>query len=376
HTFEPHDRGAILVAAVFKAFLRIYRARSADLYRIATQGTGTLPEGDIHPDLTARLAAEAAWAADRVLQMCIRAIDYCPPVDITYGDFLRGLITADLDYAPDDKSGFRVVFIESFREWGIYPAGVRSLGIDALAWPSGDELMDDETEGIGRRARELTPRMKRFVTEAGQSWTLDRDRYAVWKELRSLRIALWKWLHDGDAYSRDYARLFGLVTVDAEAPPTVYRSGNEPAVEVHSVRPALRRTLDGGIRTDLVMEMTQRRRGYFDPEEQKARDDPANPMSKEAAAPDFIFRAGCTALIDPTTGTVRRVIRTRGAISDDSALERMRRFLTGDSDVPGEPAMAGVVGDAYTAGIARSLRAPARVTEPFAMLHRAGREAI
>jgi hypothetical protein len=371
-TFEPHERGAILVAAIFKAFLRIYRARSADLYRIATQGTGNLPEGDIHPDLTNRLAAEAAWAADRVLQMCIRAIDYCPPVDITFGDFLRGLITADLDYAPDDKSGFRVVFIESFREWGIYPSGVRSLGIDALAWPSGADLLADDTEGIGHLARELTPRMKRFISDAAQSWTLETDRYAVWKELRTLRAALWKWLRDGDAYSRDYAKLFGLVTVDAEAPPTVYRSGAEPAVEVHAVRPALRRTVDGGIRTDLVMEITQRRRGYFDPEEQRARDDPENPTSREAAAPDFIFRAGCTGLIDPTTGEIRRVIRTRGAINDNRALERMRRFLTGESADPGEPAMAGIVGDAYTAGIGRSLRAPARVVEPFALLHRTG----
>lgn len=372
-TIEPHDRGAILVAAIFKAFLRIYHARSADLYRIATQGTGALPEGDIHPDLTKRLAAEAAWAADRVLQMCIRAIDYCPPVDITFGDFLRGLITADLDYAPDDKSGFRVVFIESFREWGIYPDGVRSLGIDALTWPSGAELMADDTEGIGHLARELTPRMKRFVADAAQSWTLESDRLAVWKELEKLRAALWQWLREGDSYSRDYARLFGLVTVDAEAPPTVFRKGNEPAVEVHAVRPALRRTLDGGIRTDLVMEMTQRRRGYFDPDEQRARDAPGN---TDFSTFDFIYRAGCTALIDPTTGTVRRVIRTRGTIADDRALERMRRFFTGDGSAPNGQSFTGVMGDAYSAGIARSLRAPARVVEPFALLHRTGRDDV
>ena len=55
----------------------------------------------------------------------------------------------------------------------------------------------------------------------------------------------------------------------------------------------------------------------------------------------------------------------------------MRRFLTGDTgDVPIQPDLTGIVGDAYTAGIARSLRAPARVMEPFAMLHRAGREAV
>ncbi|MGH9175361.1 MAG: S8 family serine peptidase, partial [Vicinamibacterales bacterium] len=164
-TNGPHARGSILVAAVFRAFLLIYRARSADLFRIATQGTGTLPEGDIHPDLTRRLAAEAAGAAERILQMCIRAIDYCPPVDITFGDFLRGVITADLDYAPEDKGGARLVFIESFREWGIYPRGVRSLGLDALAWPSGADAWRDATsqELPMHTLVELKPRLSTFL---------------------------------------------------------------------------------------------------------------------------------------------------------------------------------------------------------------------
>jgi len=113
------------------------------LFRIATSGTGKLPEGEIHPDLTRQLAAEAARCADRVLQMCIRAIDYCPPVDITFGGFLRGITTADLDVAPEEKASFRLVFIESFREWGIYPRGVSSMGADALAWPTGEELMQE-----------------------------------------------------------------------------------------------------------------------------------------------------------------------------------------------------------------------------------------
>ena len=38
----PHARGAILVAAVFRAFLSIYTARVADLFRIASSGSGIL----------------------------------------------------------------------------------------------------------------------------------------------------------------------------------------------------------------------------------------------------------------------------------------------------------------------------------------------
>ena len=57
---EAHDRGAVLVATIFDAFQRIYRYRTRDLLRIATSGTGVLPEGSISPDLVRRLAREAA----------------------------------------------------------------------------------------------------------------------------------------------------------------------------------------------------------------------------------------------------------------------------------------------------------------------------
>src|SRR5205823_2802251 len=100
-TAEPHARGSLLVAAVFDAFLAIYRGRVSDLFRIATGGTGVLPAGHLHPDLVARLAREAAKAAGHVLAMCIRALDYCPPVDVTFGEYLRAVITADTELVHD-----------------------------------------------------------------------------------------------------------------------------------------------------------------------------------------------------------------------------------------------------------------------------------
>jgi hypothetical protein len=141
---EPHERGALLVAAVFDAFLAIYEDRSADLVRIATSGTGVLPEGAIHPDLVARLAAEAAKAAAHVLRMCIRALDYCPPVDLTFGEYLRALITADFELAPRDERGYRVAFTEAFRRRGIFADGVRTMSPDALRWRSAAEDGYDE----------------------------------------------------------------------------------------------------------------------------------------------------------------------------------------------------------------------------------------
>ena len=153
-TREPHDRGAILVAAVFGAFTKVYRARTSDLFRIATEGTGVLREGDIHPDLVNRLANEAQRCADRALQMCIRAIDYCPPVGITFGAYLRAIVTADHDMYPVDRENWRLAFIESFREWGISPRGARSMAEDSLLWPTEEQVVDERQVRVCQGSRQ------------------------------------------------------------------------------------------------------------------------------------------------------------------------------------------------------------------------------
>ncbi|MGH3118462.1 MAG: hypothetical protein ACRDQ2_15380, partial [Gaiellales bacterium] len=133
-TIEPHERGSILVAAVFDGFFKTYQRRINDLVRIATGGTGTLPQGDLHPDLVNRIAGEAARTAQRVLDMCVRAFDYMPPVDVTFGDFLRAMITADYELVPDDDLSCRSAMIEAFRLRGIYPDNVTSLAEESLLW--------------------------------------------------------------------------------------------------------------------------------------------------------------------------------------------------------------------------------------------------
>jgi hypothetical protein len=132
---EPHERGAILVAAVYGAFLAIYKTRTVDLYRIASDGKSEVALHGLSPDIVNRIALEASRAALHVMKMCIRAIDYCPPVDINFGDFLRAIVTADMDVVPDDPLHYRVGFIESFRSWGIYPEGLQALSSETLAYP-------------------------------------------------------------------------------------------------------------------------------------------------------------------------------------------------------------------------------------------------
>lgn len=143
---EPHRLGSILVAAIFDAFLSIYARRIADLLRLYTGGSGILEPGAIHPDLVRRLSREAAKSADHVLSMCVRALDYCPPVDLSFGEYLRAIITADVDLVPEDDFNYRVAFVEAFRKRGIYPRDLRTLSVENLVWrrPKRDEYQPSE----------------------------------------------------------------------------------------------------------------------------------------------------------------------------------------------------------------------------------------
>jgi hypothetical protein len=132
---EPHDRGAILVAAVFDAFITIYTRRTADLFRIYRAGGGQQTSADLPDALAHRLADEASRTAEEFFTNCARSLDYCPPVDIVFGDFLRALLTSHADLHPDDTDTVRNAFLEAFRLRGILPRDASSLTSNAVCWP-------------------------------------------------------------------------------------------------------------------------------------------------------------------------------------------------------------------------------------------------
>lgn len=135
---EPHDRGSILVAAVFDAFFTIFLKRTEDLWRIANVSRDAARDIDMRPDLLERLADEASTIASHFQTLCCRAIECCPVVDITFGDYLRALITADRDVVADDLFGYRSALIDAFRSRGIRPEGVHSYSEDSLVWSEPD----------------------------------------------------------------------------------------------------------------------------------------------------------------------------------------------------------------------------------------------
>lgn len=272
---EPHALGAVLVSAVFAAFLSIYKARTADLVRLATQGTGVLPPGDIPVDLADRMADEASKVAGQVLTMCIRALDYCPPVDITFGDYLRALITADRDLVPDDPRGYRVAFVAAFRDRGIYPSGVRHLSPGNLIW---------EPPPLPLR------NVSKILSQMRLTWNLGGDRRASYQASQENAATFHSWLVSPRKVSDDELAVLGFVR--RSQPMTIGNiKGIIRGIEVHSIRPARRVGPDEQSRTDLIVEITQ----TFKPDDDSG----------------GIYRGGCTLIFDIEANTIRYCVRKR-----------------------------------------------------------------
>jgi subtilisin family serine protease len=322
---EAHARGSVLVSAIFEAFVDLYKIRSVDLTRLATGGTGVLPEGDISVDLVMRLCIEASATASRVLTACIRALDYCPPVDLTFGDYLRALVAADLDLEPEEGINARVAFISAFRNRGIYPSGVRSLSEESLRWqPPVFALPRSDL----RKMLETLKLEWDLTTDRRKSYRLSEwNAYQIWKCFRGLRKST------AEALGRD----LGVYLVADGAPPEVPLKNGFPVVQIQSARPARRIGSDGQQTTDLVVEMVQRFERIDADTKQKT-----------------VFRGGCTLLIDLEKEQIRYAIRKR--VGNPDRIASQMSFMGSEADVSSNYFQP----DAYESDY-----------EPFAMLHRA-----
>jgi hypothetical protein len=311
---EAHDLGAVLVAAVFDAFLNIYRKRSSDLIRLATGGTGVLPPGDISHDLVNRLASEASKTAEHVLNMCIRALDYSPPVDMTFGDYVRALITADRDLVPDDDKRYRVAFLEAFRRRGVYPVGVRNLSTESVCWAS----------------PELDLEIGECLEKMPLTWDLQANRKRAYETSRDNARAFHNWVKSST--TDEQALSLGFYRSNDKPLKVGDEVGTLSPFEVHSVRPVRRVGPDGQQKLDLVVEITQ---------SWKPEDGPK-------------YRGGSTLIIDLERRYIRYVVRKRvgqaGRISDQQGF----RMSLADTTLRSN----------YYEDIAHG-------REPFAMLHRA-----
>jgi len=279
-TFEPHDRGAILVAAVFDAFFSVYVRRTRDLMRIAGLNGNATEPGNLHHDLANRLADHAAKIARQFSTICIRALDYCPPVDIRFGDFLRALITADYDMAPDDPYGYRSALIEAFRLRGIRPDRVASYAEESLRWCPPEVLKEEVNEPVYCKGLDFDPT---------KPPTPDQLK-------NNARIL--------SRFGGDNAVALGL------------RPGHP--VQAHSFHPMHRVGPDGQVHFNVVAELVQQTTVPFDP--------------SEPDGEKFTFRGGSTVIFDNDGRVIYSIQKSLGDDPDASARLAEQRAYLGQLD--------------------------------------------
>jgi hypothetical protein len=225
---EAHELGSVFLSAVFDAYCSIYERKIRRFRRIA---------GD-HETLSAELAdvltTEASKLANQFLLLCVRALDYCPPVDLELGEFLRALITADRDLVPDDPWGYREAFIDRFAARGIYPAHVMQLSEEALGWSGLQRPMPN--------IQRLSFAELRFAGDPASPASADE----LEEQARALGTI---------ATQPENLVLFGLVAAND---PTLGDSRVAPPC-VQSIRTSRRVGPDGQIVFDLIAEVTQSR---------------------------------------------------------------------------------------------------------------------
>lgn len=268
---EAHDRGAIFLAGVLQAYFTVYAERTRPLLRIATGGTGQLPEGDLAPDLAALLAREAAHCAQRLLTICLRAIDYLPPVDIDFGDYLRALVSADRRLFPDDAGGYCGALIDAFLARGMEPVGAFSSSIAALEWDRAPEIPPLAPGVLANLFQlELDRELARSAAaglRGGQDGRLAKGRPS--DGLRR-ETALARDLH---AWAKRNARMLGFSRVGTAAPIAVRA--------MHCAR-MQRIDQDGQPRAELVVQLIQSKRD-------------ARTLERFGGIP---LRGGCTVIFD------------------------------------------------------------------------------
>lgn len=281
---EPHELGSILVSAVFEAFINVFRRKTERYLRLGTQGSGVLPPGELPPDLQTVLADKTSSLAGQFLNICVRAIDYCPPVGLRLGEFLRAMITADYDLVPDDPWGYRESLIDAFRRREIYPDDVANLSEDALLWRPPERRIP--------RSRELSFAELKFRG--------DPARAAGEGELQRQACAL-GWI----VTRPEFACHFGLTPGNDNA----LKGDRVGLPTVQSIRSLRRVGPDGQIVFDLVAEVTQ-----------------ARLIHNGNSGPSFVFYGGSTVIINPQ-GEIRYTITKR--VTNEQQRRSQEAFMLG-----------------------------------------------
>ena len=201
---------------------------------------------------------EASDIAGQFLNICIRAIDYCPPADMEMGEYLRAMITADGDIERTDKYGFREALMRSFRRRLIFPDHVKFMTEEAVRWEPIGGPPEHPRPGVQR------PAVRRRARAPGEREGLHRQALAL-----------------GRFVTDQHARTFQLVAPSGTLPkgatqasPAVvgspYVHPARRAGRRHPVRPRRRGHADlhGAAQAETPSRRTAGARSLIDPQEE------------------------------------------------------------------------------------------------------------
>jgi hypothetical protein len=239
--------------------------------------------------------------------MCIRALDYCPPVDITFGEYLRAIITADFEIIPDDDLEYRVAFIESFRRWGIYPSDLQTLSATALRWRG---LQFGESAqflaGALQAAREFADKTRYLCSSDDPGFRGMPVRERLFRFARTWRGILHAHLTERIAALGDDERAKLGLDLGLD-----FSTGRE-SFEVHALRISEKQGPDNEMQCHLIVQLLQHR-------------------TETSSSGPFVFSGGCTLIIDEPSLEVKYSIVKR--IGQETRLRAARAAIDRSEDM-------------------------------------------
>jgi hypothetical protein len=227
-------------------------------------------------------------------------------VDVTFGDYLRAIITADYDLVRNDDLHYRIAFVEAFRKRGIYPLDLETLSVDTLRW---EGLAID---AVPPQAQPIIDSLKKFAADCFYMSGREQLFHATRTHRQSLHGALEKVF----GAAPDFADKLGI--------------DSKLGFEVHELRRSLRTGPDGNTDPQIIVALTQTRQ--IDVEGPRA------------------FLGGSTIILDLAKPEIKYRIMKRVASTNREA--RTAAFLRSALQDP-----------------LRSLMLSADRKEPFALLH-------
>ena len=176
--------------------------------------------------------------------------------------------------SPNDRHGYRVAFMEAFRERGILPRDVRTISTESLVWNAPE---DPQPEWLGE-----------LIASIDLKWNRNLSRSKIFALNEENRASMWRAMNQ---IFRKHPRLYGefglvpgLPRYDKDGSELPKRPGVGSNFEVFSVRPARRVGPDGNLRNEVIAIIQQRRPEPID--------------GKDMANGWFWFRGGATLILD------------------------------------------------------------------------------